>query len=90
MLKIHLLHFNNYLNKKVRLQLNDLVLTFASVFVKFKHSSSLYFVLNTPIAISIDRQECIPVGCVPPAAMVIFRWFKFTLKPPYSIAIGKL
>ena len=21
---------------------------------------------------------------------LIFRWFKFTLKPPYSIAIGKL
>ena len=22
--------------------------------------------------------------------LLVFRWFKFTLKPPYSIAIGKL
>ena len=26
----------------------------------------------------------------PPGLIQIFRWFKFTLKPPYSIAIGKL
>ena len=34
-----------------------------------------------------------PIGLVPKAGgktRLIFRWFKFTLKPPYSIMHGKL
>ena len=46
--------------------------------------TDLYF--DLPVAFVVMEQ----MGCLTFGMCLVFRWFKFTLKPPYSIMHGKL
>ena len=48
------------------------------------------FDLSNKILTLAPGEGKIPVFKDPLAEYLVFRWFKFTLKPPYSIACGKL
>ena len=61
-------------------------------------SCSLYIVIILPSEQSITMEPCdmLNTGVGKPSfevsvfLVLVFRWFKFTLKPPYSIACDKL